>query len=99
MFESLIQRGLRVERQLPITITYNEIKIDNAFRADLVLEGLVLIELKSVEKHSAVHAKQILTYLRLAGFPLGLLMSFGMATFKEGIHRFGNGYFIPPQQR
>lgn len=95
MFESLRQRGLGVERQVPIAIRYNDRIFDNGFRADLLVEGQLLIELKSTERHASVHAKQLLTYLRLSGLSLGLLMNFGMATFKEGIHRLGNDYFAP----
>jgi GxxExxY protein len=95
MLESLRQRGLAVERQGPIAITFNGQKFDNGFRADLLVEGLLLIELKSTRQHAAVHAKQLLTYLRLSGLSLGFLMNFGMGTFKEGVHRIGNDYFLP----
>jgi GxxExxY protein len=93
MFESLRQRGLHVERQVPVRIEYNGVVVDNAFKVDLLLEGRLLIELKSTEKYSPVYAKQVLTYLRLMGVPLGLLMNFGFATFKEGVHRFANDYY------
>jgi GxxExxY protein len=63
------------------------------FRADLVVEGQMLIEVKSVERLAPVHAKQLLTYLRLSGRPLGLLMNFGGATFREGLRRLANDYF------
>lgn len=95
MFESLRQRGVAVERQSPIQIHYNGRTFDNGFRADLLVEGQLLIELKSTERHAAVHAKQLLTYLRLSGLSLGFLMNFGMSTFKEGVHRLGNDYFVP----
>jgi GxxExxY protein len=95
MFESLRQRGVAVERQVPIQIHYNGRTFDNGFRADLLIEGQLLIELKSTERHAAVHAKQLLTYLRLSGLSLGFLMNFGMSTFKEGVHRLGNDYFVP----
>ncbi len=95
LFESLRQRGLKVERQVPVVIRYGSQVFDNGFRADLLVEGQLLIELKSTERHAPVHAKQLLTYLRLAGLPLGLLMNFGMATFKEGVQRIGNDYFVP----
>ena len=95
MFESLRQRGFDVARQVAVGIDYKGIVIDNAFKADLLVEGSLLIELKSVEKHSPFHAKQVLTYLRLMGLPLDLLMNFGLATFKEGVHRFANDYYRP----
>ena len=88
--ESLLRRGLHVERQKSVSLLHNEIRIDDAFRADLLVEGQLLIELKSVETLAAVHSKQVLTYLRLLNLPLGLLMNFGAATFKEGVHRVLN---------
>lgn len=97
MFEGLRRRGLGVERQVPVRISYNGIVIDDAFKADLVVGGRLLVELKSVEGHAPVHAKQVITYLRLMELPLGLLINFGMATYKEGVRRIGNDYFSPPQ--
>jgi iron complex transport system substrate-binding protein len=67
--------------------------IENAFRADLLVEGCLLIELKSTEAHARVHAKQLLTYLRLMKLPLGLLINFGAASYKEGVRRIANDYF------
>ena len=93
MCESLKERGLAFERQLAVNIKFNGIVIDNAFRADILVEGQLLIELKSTETHSPVHAKQLLTYLRLMELPLGLLMNFGAASFKEGIRRIANDYY------
>lgn len=89
---SLARRGLLVERQKPIPIRFDNILIDEGFRADLLVEGRLLIELKSVERIAPVHGKQVLTYLRLMDLPLGLLMNFGAATFKEGIKRVANGH-------
>jgi iron complex transport system substrate-binding protein len=87
-----MRRGLSVERQIPISLKANGIVIDNAFRADLLVERLLLIEVKSTEAHAPVHAKQLLTYLRLMNLPLGLLMNFGGATFKQGIRRIANNH-------
>ncbi len=95
MLDSLRQRGLAVERQVWIPIRYNGRIFEEGFRADLLVEDRLLIELKSTERHAPVHAKQLLTYLRLTGLPLGFLMNFGMGTFKEGVHRIGNQYFLP----
>jgi GxxExxY protein len=95
LFDELRLRGLKVERQIAIPIRYRNRTFDNGFRADLLIEDKVLIELKSTQSHAAVHSKQLLTYLRLAGLPLGFVMNFGMATFKEGVHRLGNEYFAP----
>jgi GxxExxY protein len=91
--ESLKQRGLDVARQVQVPIEYKGVLIDNAFRVDLVIEGKLLSELKSIEKHAAVHAKQLLTYLRLMWLPLGFLMNFGMTTFKDGVCRMANDFY------
>ncbi|KTE38217.1 MULTISPECIES: GxxExxY protein [unclassified Sphingopyxis] len=92
LFESLAKRGLLVERQVPVSLKANGIVIDNAFRADLFVERTLLIEVKSTEAHASVHAKQLLTYLRLMDLPLGLLMNFGAGTFKEGVRRIVNNH-------
>ena len=86
----LRKAGLHVERQVPIPIRYEELIFDEGFRADLLVEGKVIVELKSVEKIIPVHAKQLLTQLRLSDRRLGLLINFGAATFKEGIQRILN---------
>ncbi len=87
----LRQRGLKVERQLPISIVYKGISFDEAFRADLVVADKVILELKSVTQISRAHRKQIQTYLRLTGLKLGYLFNFGAALMKEGIVRAVNG--------
>jgi len=92
LFESLSKRGLFVERQVAVSLKANGIVIDNAFRADLFVERTLLIEVKSTEAHAPVHAKQLLTYLRLMDLPLGLLMNFGAGTFKEGGRRIVNNH-------
>ena len=73
--------------------------IDEGFRADVLIEGRLLIELKSVERLAPVHGKQVLTYLRLMDLPLGLLMNFGAGTFREGIKRVANNYDAPDPAR
>ena len=88
--QSLARRGMFVERQKPIPFRFDGVVIDEGFRADLLVEGKLLIELKSVERTAPVHGKQVLTYLRLLDLPLGLLMNFGTATFREGIKRVAN---------
>jgi iron complex transport system substrate-binding protein len=90
--EELRLRGLEVARQVSVPLRYKGVVLDNAFKADLVVEGRLLIELKSVERNAPVHAKQVLTYLRLMNLPLGLLMNFGLATFKDGIQRIANRF-------
>jgi GxxExxY protein len=93
--ESLTARGLHVERQISIDLRANGIVIDNAFRADILIEKCLLLEIKSTEQHAPVHAKQVITYLRLMKLPLGLLMNFGAPTFKEGVRRIANNYVEP----
>ena len=85
------QRGLLVERQVPIPIRYKDMKFDEAFRADLVVDEKVIVELKSVERVSEAHKKQVQTYLRLTGCKLGFLLNFGEALMKRGITRVVNG--------
>ncbi len=91
MAHELRKRGLRVERQVPVRIAYDGIVFDEGFRADLIVEDLVIVELKSVEKTAPVHGKQVLTYLRLTGKRLGLVVNFGEALIKHGIERVANG--------
>lgn len=87
----LEKRGVRAARQVIVPIVYDGIAIDEAFRADIVVEDLVIVELKSVEKLARVHGKQLLTYLRLADKRLGLLINFGEEYIKDGISRIVNG--------
>ena len=84
-------RGLRVERQVPIPIALRGVKFDEGFRADMIVEGKVLLELKSVESVTRAHKKQVLTYLRLTGLKLGYLLNFGEALMKDGTTRIVNG--------
>ena len=87
----LEQRGLYVKRQVPIPIRYKDMTFDEAFRADLMVEEKLIVELKSVEQVSEAHKKQVQTYLRLTGCKLGLLLNFGEALMKRGITRVVNG--------
>ena len=84
-------RGLRIQRQVPIPIVYESITFDEGFRADLIVEDKVIVELKSVETVAPVHKKQLLTYLRLADKRLGLLVNFGSEFIRDGITRVVNG--------
>jgi iron complex transport system substrate-binding protein len=86
----LARAGLRVERQVPVPIEFEGIRFEEGFRADLIVEQVVLVELKSVEALAPVHAKQTLTYLKLAGMRLGLLINFGAPQLKNGIKRLVN---------
>ena len=81
------RRGLRTVRQQPIPVVYENVRIDTGFRADLIVEGKVIVEVKSVEMLAPVHKKQLLTYLRLADKRLGLLIKFQVALIKDGITR------------
>jgi GxxExxY protein len=87
----LEKRGLRVVRQQPIPVRWGDIELEEGFRADLIVQDLVIVELKSVEQIERVHKKQLLTYLRLADKRLGLLINFGAELIKDGIKRIVNG--------
>jgi GxxExxY protein len=91
----LKKAGLLVERQRPMPITYDGMLFEEGYRADLLVESKVIVELKSVAAISAVHSKQVLTQLRLSGLKLGLLINFGEAHLKNGIKRIINGELEP----
>ncbi|MGO9314928.1 MAG: GxxExxY protein [Syntrophobacteraceae bacterium] len=99
----LEQRGLMVERQKPVSFEFDGLRFEDAFRVDLLVEGCVVVELKSVETLAPVHSKQVLTYIRLLNLPVGLLINFGAATMKEGLQRVVNNYrpssSAPPRLR
>ncbi|MEG3143908.1 GxxExxY protein [Sphingomonas sp. RT2P30] len=92
MAAKLEQMGYLVSRQQPIDIEYDDLRFDAAFKIDLLVDRRLLIEIKSVERLSAAHGKQLLTYLRLTKQPVGLLINFGGATLKEGLRRIVNDY-------
>ena len=83
--------GLKVERQVQIPIIYKNIRFEEGFRADIIVENAVLLELKSVEGVTPAHKKQVQTYLKLTGLKLGYLLNFGEAVLKNGITRCVNG--------
>ena len=87
----LSDRGLRVQRQVPVPIVFKGIRFDEGFRADIIIENRVLLELKSVERIVPAHKKQVQAYLRLTGLKLGYLLNFGEAVLKSGITRCVNG--------
>ena len=87
----LKKRGLKVQRQAPIPIRYDDLTFEEGFRADLLVEEIVIVELKSVEQLAPVHHKQVLTQLRLSNRRLGLLINFGEVLLKDGLHRIVNG--------
>ena len=97
VYRSLLARnlerlGVRVEQQKIIDFNYDGVRFERGLRVDLLVEGLLVVELKSIEKLAPVHTKQLLTYLRLLDLPLGLLINFGGATLKEGLRRVVNNY-------
>jgi GxxExxY protein len=91
MWDLLKQKGFSVDRQRPIPIILRGIRFEEGFRADLVVNDKVLVELKSVEALANLHKKQVLTYLRLSGLRLGLLINFNSVLIKDGIRRIANG--------
>lgn len=88
--DQLRRKGLAVQRQVPVPIEYQGIRFDEGFRADLVIGGKVIVEIKCVERLSNAHKKQLLTYLRLTDSRLGYLLNFSAAVMKDGITRVVN---------
>jgi GxxExxY protein len=87
----LKKSGLKTEKEVGISVHYEDIKFDLGFRADLIVENLVIVELKAVENILPVHKKQLMTYLRLTGMKLGMLINFNVNLIKNGIERVVNG--------
>lgn len=97
VYESLLagmleRRGLQVQRQVLVEFDFDGIHFAEGLRLDLLVESVLIVELKSVERIASVHPKQLLTYLRLLNLPIGLLINFGAPTFKEGIRRIVSGH-------
>jgi len=97
VYEAVLARklgshGLRVDRQVAIAIEYEGLAFGEGFRADLLVENRLIVEVKSVDRLLPVHGRQVLTYLRLSGHTLGVLLNFGGATFREGIRRIVNNH-------
>jgi GxxExxY protein len=88
----LRQRGLKVEQQKPLPVVYKEIKLDCGYRMDLVVEGSVIVEIKAVERLNSVHEAQLLSYLKLYGCKVGLLLNFHISILKHGIRRIVNEF-------
>lgn len=89
--ERLSRLAFRVERQKLLPVEFDGLRLQDGYRVDLLVDGKLIIEVKSVERLAPVHGKQLLTYLRLAKQPVGLLMNFGGETFREGLRRIVNG--------
>ena len=87
----LTRRGCTVQKEEPIPLVWDNLRFDMGFRADLIVNGLIVVELKSVEELARLHKKQVLTYLRITGKKLGLLINFGDEVLKDGFHRVING--------
>lgn len=85
------KRGLRVEQQKPLPLIYDEVKLECGYRMDLLVEGLVVVEVKSVDTLAPIHEAQVITYLKLSGCKLALLINFNVVLLKDGIRRFING--------
>jgi GxxExxY protein len=86
--KELALRALRIERQKPIPVVYKDVKLECGYRIDLLVESRVVVELKSIENFAAIHEAIILTYLRLSGRRLGLLINFNVSALKDGIRRY-----------
>lgn len=89
--QELRSRSIQVEQQLEVPITYRGLRIEKGYQLDLLVEGLVIVEVKSVKELADIHKKQLLTYLRLQKRPLGLLLNFNVNLMKQGIVRIANG--------
>lgn len=90
LYYEILQTGLRVQKEKPMPIVYKEIKLDHGYRMDLLVEEKVVVEIKTVEAFNDVHTAQVLTYLRLGKYKLGLLLNFQTAVLKNGIKRVIN---------
>ena len=91
MLHELMERGLRVERQKPLPLVYKGMTIECGYRLDLLVEESVIVELKSVDRIESVHSKQVLTYLKLSGIKVGLLINFNVEYLRKGLTRLVNG--------
>ena len=92
LYYRLKKRGLDIKNQFPIPFQYEEVRMNIAFRADLIINDLVIVEIKSVERLEPVHGKQMITYLKLTGLTVGLLINFNEKLLKNGIKRIVNDY-------
>ena len=95
----LLERGHRVAREVRVPVVWNDVRVEDAFRIDLVVDDCLIVELKSVEQTARVHKKQVITYLELTGMRLGLLVNFGEKLIKDGITRLANGMPWTGRQR
>jgi GxxExxY protein len=91
LFYELTKTGLHFEHQVTLPIVYERVQLANAYRVDFIVEDVLILELKCVERVQAVHRVQLLSYLRLSGRKLGLLLNFNVAHMRDGVHRVING--------
>ena len=91
LFYILVKEGFKVEKEKPMPLVFEEVKLDCGYRIDLLVENKVVIEIKSVDALNDVHLAQTLTYLKLGNYKLGLLINFNVALLKQGIKRVANG--------
>jgi GxxExxY protein len=91
MMIELAKRGLSVESEVPIPVIFEGNQIDSGFRADIVVENKVILELKAIQRNNYVHKQQLLSYLKLSNLKLGLVINFGCQLIKDGINRVVNG--------
>jgi GxxExxY protein len=87
LFEELKRRGLAIERQVSVPVVYGDVRMEAGFRLDLLVEGSVVIEVKSIDALASIHTAQVLTYLRFSGHRLGYLINFNTALLKNGLRR------------
>ncbi|HEY74178.1 MAG: GxxExxY protein [Chloroflexi bacterium] len=93
----LTERGLKIEQQKPLPVIYREVELDCAYRLDLLVEESVIVEIKSVERLAPIHLAQLLSYLKLSGCKVGLLMNFNVKILKDGIRRVVNNFPDSPR--
>ncbi len=93
----LVQRGLKVEQQKPLPVVYQEVKLDCGYRRDLLVEEAVIIEVKAVDRLAPIHQAQLLSYLRLSGCKVGLLVNFNVKVLKDSIRRVMNSFPDSPR--
>jgi GxxExxY protein len=87
LYYKLVKKGLYVEKEKPLPVIYEEVKLDCGYRLDLLVENKLIVEIKSVEELNKIHLAQVLTYLKISGCQLGLLMNFNVLMIKDGVRR------------
>ena len=95
----LAQRGLKVEQQKPLPVVYREVKLDCGYRLDLLVEGEVIVEVKAIDRLAPIHQAQLLSYLKLSGCRVGLLINFNVKVLKDGIRRMVNNFPDSPRSQ